>query len=45
VYYKDTVDAPAWTELDRDFVAANESTSISDPTALPQRYYAVVRLD
>jgi len=39
------VDAPTWTQLDRDFVAANASTSISDPTALPQRYYAVVRLD
>jgi hypothetical protein len=45
VYYKDAVDAPTWTQLDRDFVAANESTSISDPTALPQRYYAVVRFD
>ncbi len=45
VYYKDTVDALMWVQLDRDFVAANPSTSLSDPTAQPQRYYTVVRFD
>jgi hypothetical protein len=45
VLYKETMDAPAWVQLDRDFVAANSSTSVSDPVALPTRFYVVVRLD
>jgi hypothetical protein len=45
VLYKETLDAPTWTQLDRDFVAANPTASITDVITVPQRFYQVVRLD
>jgi len=45
VLYKDDVSAPAWTQLDRDFVAANPIASITDALSNPQRFYTVLQVD
>jgi hypothetical protein len=45
VTYKDDLDAPTWTQLDRDFVAANPYASITDSLASPRRFYRVEQLD
>lgn len=45
VYYKDDLAAEAWTQLDRDFVAANETASLTDTLASPQRFYRVQQVD
>jgi hypothetical protein len=45
VFYKDDLNAPTWTELDRDFVAANASTSITDLFIAPQRFYCVFQVN
>jgi hypothetical protein len=45
VVYKDDLNAAVWTQLDRDFVAANTTASITDFGALGQRFYRVLRLD
>lgn len=45
VFYKDDVDAPAWTQLARDFVAANPYASITDGLAAPRRFYRVEQVD
>jgi len=44
-FYKDDLDAPAWTQLDRDFVAAGSSASISDNVNLSHRFYRVLQVD
>jgi hypothetical protein len=43
--YKDDLNLPTWTQLDRVFVAANAIASLTDTTAVPQRFYVVVQLD
>ena len=45
VFYKDDLNAPAWTQLDRDFVAANTTASITDFAATTQRFYRALRVD
>ncbi len=45
VLYKDDLAAPAWTQLDRDFVAANATASITDRVAGSQRFYLAVQVD
>jgi hypothetical protein len=45
VVYKDDLAAPMWTQLDRDFVAANSTASITDTLSAPHRFYQVLRLD
>ena len=45
IQYADDLSVPTWVQLDRDFVAANAYASISDGTALPQRFYRVLQLD
>jgi hypothetical protein len=45
VLYKDELSAPTWTQLDRDFVAANPTASITDRAMVDHRFYQVVQLD
>ena len=45
VLYKNNLDAVSWTQLDRDFVAANSTASITDIMTVAQRFYKAVRLD
>jgi hypothetical protein len=45
VLYKDDLMAPSWTQLDRDFVAANPIASITDTLSQPQRFYIVLQVD
>ncbi len=45
VIYADDLTAPVWVQLGRDFMAANPYASITDPGAVPQRYYQVIQLD
>jgi len=45
VLYKDDLAAPTWTQLDRDFVAANPTASITDTVTAAQRFYQVLQLD
>ena len=45
ILYKDDLNAPAWTPLDRDFVAANATGSITDVVPGAQRFYQVQKLD
>jgi hypothetical protein len=45
VLYKDDLSAAVWTELDRDFVAANSAASITDFITSPRRFYQVLKLD
>lgn len=45
ILYTDDLSAPVWTQLGRDFMAANPYASITDPGAAPQRYYQVIQLD
>jgi len=41
VLYKDDLNPPAWTRLDRDFVAGNVMASVTDPMGTPHRFYQV----
>ena len=43
--YKDDLNAANWSQLDRDFVAANATASISDFMAMPVRFYQILQLD
>ena len=43
VFYTDDLNAPTWTQIGPDFMAANPTASISDSAAVPQRYYRVQR--
>ena len=45
VLYSDDLAPPQWTQLGRDFMAANPSASITDPGAAPRRFYQVIQLD
>jgi hypothetical protein len=45
VFYKDDLSAPTWTQLDRDFVAANTTASITDFAITGQRFYRALRVD
>jgi hypothetical protein len=45
VFYTDDLSSANWTQLDRDFVAANPYASITDGAAAPQRFYRVQQLD
>ena len=44
-YYKDDLAAETWTQLARDFVAANETASLTDTLASAQRFYRVQQVD
>jgi hypothetical protein len=45
ILYKDDLSNSVWTPLDRDFVAANATASITDPAPGPRRFYQVLELD
>jgi hypothetical protein len=45
ISYKDDLNASAWTQLDRDFVAANTTASITEVVTVPQRFYRALRVD
>ena len=45
ILYKDDLNSATWSQLDRDFVAANATASISDYMAVPVRFYKIQRLD
>ena len=46
VLYKDNVNAPTWTQLQRDFIAANSSASITDLMgARTRRFYKILQVD
>jgi hypothetical protein len=45
VFYSDDLTGAVWTQLDRDFVAANVYASISDILTAPQRFYRVQQVD
>ena len=45
VAYTDDLGLNNWTQLDRDFVAANTTASLTDGLGNPQRFYRVQRLD
>jgi Lamin Tail Domain/Putative Ig domain len=45
ILYKDDLNAATWSQLDRDFVAANATASISDSMATPVRFYQIQQLD
>lgn len=45
ILYTDDLSTLQWTQLGRDFMAANPYASITDPGAAPQRYYQVIMLD
>jgi hypothetical protein len=45
VLYKDDLAVTAWTQLDREFVAANSSASITDHITVPQRFYCVLQVE
>lgn len=45
IVYTDDLSSPVWTQVGRDFMAANPYASITDPGAAPQRYYQVIMLD
>ncbi len=44
VLFTDDVDSGDWTQLDRDFVAANATASLTDTLARPRRFYQVILL-
>ena len=43
--YKDDLSSTAWSQLDRDFVAANATASITDYMLVPVRFYQILQLD
>lgn len=45
VLYKNDLNDTTWTLLDREFVAANGSASITDTLTGPQRFYRVLQVD
>jgi hypothetical protein len=45
VWYAADPAAPSWTQLDRDFVAANSYASLTDFIVSPQRFYRVQQVD
>ncbi len=45
VFYKDDLDAPSWTQLGPDFVAANATASLSDNVVSPRRFYRVQQVN
>ncbi len=45
IFYKDDLNTPGWTQLGPDFVAANETASISDLLSGPHRFYRVQQAD
>lgn len=45
VWYTDDLSSEAWTQLDRDFVAAQNPASITDGLGNPKRFYKVQRVD
>ena len=45
VLYTDDLKNSTWTQLGRDFVAANPYASLTDNATAPQRFYRVQRLD
>ena len=45
VWSTDDLTTPLWTPLDRDFVAANPSVSITDHLTVAKRFYRVQILD
>ena len=44
VLYTDDLNAPAWTQLGPDVVAANETASFTDHASAPNRFYRVQRV-
>jgi len=45
VWYKDDLNAPAWTLLDREFVAGGSLISLTDLGMTTQRFYRVEQVD
>jgi hypothetical protein len=45
IVYKNDLDDPAWLQLERDFVAANTTASITDTAILAQRFYRVLQVN
>jgi hypothetical protein len=45
VFYTDDLASEAWAQLDRDFVAANVTASITDMVHAPRRFYRVLQVD
>jgi hypothetical protein len=45
ILHKDDLNAPDWLPLGPDFVAANDSASVTDPLAAASRFYVVLPLD
>ena len=45
VLYTDDLNNSTWTQLGRDFVAANPYASLTDNATAPQRFYRVQQLD
>jgi hypothetical protein len=45
VFFTDDLSNPLWSQLDRDFVAANPYASITDSAAATQRFYRVEQVD
>jgi hypothetical protein len=45
VFYKDEIDAPLWTQLGLDFVAASATASLSDAVISPRRFYRVQQVN
>ena len=44
VMYSDDLAGGEWSQLDRDFVAANATASLTDTLARPRRFYQVILL-
>lgn len=45
VFYTDDLNTLIWTQLGRDFVAANPYASLTDGSGAPRRFYRVQQLD
>jgi hypothetical protein len=45
VLYTVDLNSGTWLQLDRDFVAANPSASLTDGAAAPQRFYRVQQVE
>jgi hypothetical protein len=44
VLYSDNLGSGIWTQLDRDFVAANTTAGITDMVTAPRRFYRVLQM-
>jgi hypothetical protein len=45
IQYADNLAAPVWTQIHRDFVAANSSASVTDFVTVSKRFYRVLWLE